>query len=809
MPGLESVLRDVLYALRSLRKNPAFAATAVLILALGIGGNTAIFTVVRAVLLKPLAYEDPDRLVRLGDMTPVRYEETRAAARSFTAVGAYAVVPEHFTLSGGAQPEALKGARVSANFLAILGVRPALGRPFLPEEDKPGAHPVAMISTELWRRRFGADPFVTGRSAAFDTTPFTIIGVLPAGFEFPFAGIDVWVAQPSEVSIIPPQARRRSGILTGFARLQPGVTLSQAGAELDVIHRQYARAHPGMIDAKPKNMARLAPLKDGLVANVRSMLWMLFGAVGFVLLIACANVAGLLLARAASHSRELAVRAALGAGRASLIRQLLAESALLGAAGGVLGILFAEICLRVVTGMSAFHLPRAGEIRMDSGVLWFTVILSLGTGLLFGLIPSLAASRPDLAGILRAGDERTGGIATHPGRTGVSARAVLVTGQVALSIVLLIGAALMMESLARLNGVDPGFQPANLLSMQISLPPARYDTLPKRGAFYDELLRRAAAIPGVSSTALAFTLPMTSWSGSPIQVVGQPPVKFSERPIGRLQVASPDFFRTFEIALRRGRVFTSRDGPDAPQVAIVNEAFARRFWPAYPHGPSPIGQRILIGSLSGPVEIVGVVADVHDLDAGARPEIYRPSGQTAPQSAVLVARTDGNPRSFTRVLRAQVLAIDPDQAVTAVRTMDDVVEASLGPRRLTMALLAAFAGVALLLAIVGIYGVISYSVAQRTQEIGIRRALGAQRGEILRLLLGQGLMLAVAGVAVGIIGALALTRVMKSLLFDVSATDPGTFAGIAVLFLAAALAAGYVPARRAMRIDPMAALRGR
>jgi predicted permease len=786
-----------------MRKNPAFAATAVFTLALGIGANTAIFTVVRAVLLKPLEYPDPDRLVRVsGGSTYPRYDEMRAGARSYNEIGAYFNGLENVTLSGGAAPEVLKQARVSANFLPILGVEPALGRGFRSEEDVRGGPGVAMIGTGLWQRRFGGDPAIVGQTMMLGATPFTIVGVLPAGFQFPFSGVDVWVTRPAE------HLNSASPILAVFARLRPGVTVEQASAELAVLTRQYALAHPGMLDAKPGAPARVTPLKDQLVADVRSMLWMLFGAVGFVLLIACANVASLLLARASSRAREFAVRAAVGAARGRLIGQLLAESVVLASGAGVLGMLLAQWSLRGIGRMTALQLPRIEEIRLDGIVLAFALALSVTTGVLFGLVPSLGASRPDLASVLRAGSGSANPAGSRRVALWFSARGLLVVGQVALSMVLLIGATLLMESLAHLNRVDPGFNPANLLTMRISLSPTRYDTDQKRAAFFDELVRRVESLPGVRGAAATLTIPMTGFPMTPVQSADQAPLKLNERPFAALQFTTPAYLRTLEIPLRRGREFTARDGLDAAPVALINESFARLFWPAYPNGVDPVGRYILIGINPRPFEVVGIVADVHQgLDTEPMAAVYRPWDQTPALSAAFTVRTEGDPLRLVNAVRAQVLAIDRDQAVSDVQTMERVVEASEGQRRLILMLLGLFAGTALVLAVVGIYGAIAYSVSQRTQELGIRRALGAQQFDILRLVMGPGIGLTLEGAGLGIGGAVALTRVMKSLLFHVSATDPLTYAAIGGLFVLVALAASYVPARRATRIDPTAALR--
>jgi putative ABC transport system permease protein len=805
---LDTIWRDAIYALRAMRRKPAFTATAVLTLALAIGGNTAMFTVIRAVLLKPLQYRDPDRLVNLsGGATAPRFAEMKTAARSFTELGA-TTGEENITLSGEAEPEVLKGARVSASFLRILGVEPLWGRGFRPEEDSPGGAPVAMISSELWQRRFSADPQIAGKTATLASTTYTIIGVLPPRFQFPSPGVDVWMTAPSEWPLLPPKSRLDSPFLSIFGRLKPGVTLLQANAELQVIRRQYAVAHPDMLDAKPKTPVEVTAMKDNLVGEVRTMLWMLFGAVGFVLLIACANVASLLLARATARSREFAVRSALGAARTRLIGQLLAESVLLSLCGGILGVLLAAWSLRAIPLITSFDLPRAGEIHLDWMVLGFAAALSVATGILFGLAPSLGASRPDLIQVLRASGEAANR-GTHRG-TGLNVRGLLLIGQVALSIVLLIGAELLIKSVSNLRGVDVGFNPSHLLTMQVPLPPLRYDTNQKRTSFFEELLQRVGSLPGVRGVAAGMYIPMMGYAGTPVQDAAKPPAQLNERLIATYWAITPGYFRTLGIPLRRGRDFAPHDTADAQRVAIIDEALARRFWPAYPAGLDPIGQRLLIGGVNKkPALIVGIAAHVHEsLEPGAWPEsVYVSLAQNAPPYATLAIRTTGDPLRFTKAVREQVQALDRDQPVALVRTMDDLVEEQVGQRRLLVILLGSFALIALLLALIGIYGIIAYSVAQRTQEMGIRRALGAQPSDILGLVVGQGIRLALAGVAVGIAAAFGLTRLMTTVLFHVTPTDPATFVAVALLFLLVALAASYIPARRATRIDPMAALR--
>ncbi len=806
---LQSTWQDSRFALRTMRKIPAFAATAILTLALAIGGNTVMFTVIRAVLLKPLQYRDADRLVSItGGATPTRFAEMRASAKSFAELGAF-VGPENIALSGKAEPEVLKGVRVTADFLLAPGVEPILGRSFRPDEDAAGGTPVAMISAELWEQRFGADPQIVGKTATLASTAYTIIGVLPAGLRFPLPDVDVWMTAPSEDPLMIPTSRALSPYLTVFGRLKLGVTTEQANAEMKVIRHRYALAHPAMLDAKPKPL-EVTAMKDELVAEVRSMLWMLFGAVSFVLLIACANIAGLLMARASFRTREFAVRSALGAGRNRLIRQLLAESVLLSLAGGSLGVVPVVWALHTIPKVVAFDLPRAGEIQLDWIVLGFSAALSIATGVLFGLAPALGASRLNLMATLRAGGE-----AAHQGvpqriLATLNVRALLVVGQIARSTVLLIGAALLVESIAHLRRVDVGFNPSHLLTTRITLPPLRYDTDRKRATFYQDLIQGVEALPGIDSGVAAAVLPMMPQPGTPVQNAAQAPLRLNERPIEEIANVAPGYFRTLEIPLRRGRDFNAQGREDSQRVTIIDENLARQFWPGYPRGLNPVGQRLLIGGIDPePVQIIGVVGNVHQsLEGNAWPgTVYVPFAQGVPQSAMLAIRTKGDPLRFTRAVREQVSALDRDETIANARTMDALIEAQVGQRRLLMILLESFAGMALLLALIGIYGVISYSAARRTQEVGIRRALGAQQRDVLWLVIREGLSLALAGIIVGLGAAIALTRLLNTLLFGVTATDPLTFAVVALLFLLVGLAAIYIPAHRTSRIDPMAALR--
>jgi predicted permease len=816
LPALEILWQDLRYAVRSLRRDRSFALIAILILAFGIGATTAMFSIIRAVLLKPLAYQEPERVVLLTKrITPVRFDEMKVASRSYTELGAFSGL-EHFTLSVIGEPEVLNGARVSGNFLQILGVGPLQGRSFLAQEDKPGAPAVAMISAEFWQKRFGGELGTVGKAITLAGTPYTIIGILPPDFQFPFSGADVWVTKPSESSMIDPPSRPLSPTLTVFGRLRPGVDIQQAEAELATLKRQYAMAHPGMLDAKLDQPESLQRLKDKVVSDVRLKLWLLMGAVSLVLLIVCANIASLLLARATSRAHEFAVRAAIGAGRGRLIKQLLAESLLLSSVGGVLGVVLAVLSLSAIRGMTFVDLPRAGEIHMDGMVLSFAVTLSILTGVLFGLLPSLAASRPNLSDVLKGSGENANPIRSKPiyskkeKRSRLFApRGALVVGQVALSVVLLIGATLLIESLAHLYRVDPGFEPAHLLTMHIALPSANYDTGAKYTAFFDQLIQRTESLPGVRGAALTTTLPMNGSMGVPVQRAEGPSVKLNQRPIAILQITSPEYFRTMEIPLKRGREFNAHDNADSTPVAIINETLARRFWPQYPHGPDPIGQTIEMGAHHQVKDVVGISADVREKgkDQVLMPGLYLPAAQLSNVSGTFIVRTDGDPLSLANAVRAQVLAIDRNLPISHVATMEDVVEAPQGQLRLMMRLLGVFAGVATLLAIIGLCGVISYSVVRRTKEIGIRCALGAQRRNIISLVIGQGLGFSMVGAVLGVGASFAAMRLLKSFLFQVQATDPLTFAGISILFILIAAVASYIPARKASRIDPMAALR--
>jgi putative ABC transport system permease protein len=798
---LDTLRRDFGYTVRTLRKNPTFALTSIITLALGIGANTAIFTIVRAVLLRPLQYREPDHLVLITSAaTPIRVDELKKSARSYTDTGDYLDTADDVALTGAFTPEVIKQARVSANFLSILGVEPLIGRSFTAEEDSPSGPPVVIISSNLWQRRFGADPQIVGRTIDVAGFAHTVVGVMPSDFRFPFASVDVWFPQPAK------GVTQFSPMLVVFARLAPGVTLDQASAELEVINHQYAAAHPGMLDTKRGKPGKVTLLKETLVAKVRGILWMLFGAVSFVLLIACANVAGLLLARATSRSREFAVRAALGASRGRVIAQVLIESTTLSLVAAFFGMALAWWMVHAVslTSLTRIELPRIGEIHLDSTVLAFALVLSVATGIAFGWLPSLTASRPDLVPALKSHAGTT--VSTHrPGWFNM--RNTLVAGQIALSIVLLSGAALLMRTLVQLSRVDPGFDSSNLLTFRISLSPARYNKTESLVAFYDEVLRRIDAVPGVQSSTISLTLPMTGFAQMPVQPADAPPRKLNERPLGIIQFVTPDYFRALRIPLRQGREFTAQDKTGEQPLTIINEALARKLWPDYPQF-NPIGRRILMGARTTQYEVVGIVGDIRqNLDGEPMPSMYWSAYQNVSPTMMFAVRTGGNPLRYAEQMRRAVLDVDSAQPISAIHTMTELAEQYEGQRRLVLLVLGAFAIAAVLLTMIGIYGTITYWVVQRTGELGIRRALGAPTENILWLVVGRGLGLTTVGLVIGILGAIALTRLMHSLLFHISPTDPMTLGAVALITAMLSLVASYLPARRAVRVDPMEALR--
>jgi putative ABC transport system permease protein len=801
-------VQDFRLATRQLRRQFSFGCFAILILAIGIGTNSAMFSVIRTVLFQPLPYWQSGRIVEItGGATPIRFEELKAGARSYSDVAAYSDMQEELALSGSSEPEMLRGARVSANFLSVLGVTPLLGRSFVQEEDKPGAPAVALISADLWHRQFHGDPRVIGETVTLEGSPHTIVGVLPPGFQFPSSGLEVWVTKPSESARITGASRSLSPVLHLVGRLNPGLNLQQADSELAVLDHQYSGAHPEMLDSKPQSTEHVTPLLDTIVFDVRPKLWLLFGAVGFILLIACANIGALQIVRAGLREQEFGIRLAIGAGKVRIIRQLLAENILLAILGGALGVILAAATLTGIRSTTFVDLPRANEIRMNGEVVAFALILSLGTGIICGLSPAIKFARLDLTCVLRGAHKTRESISSRIAQF-LGPRSILVMGQVALCTVLLIGSTLLLQSLTRLYQVAGTFQPATLLTMHLTLASSLYNSDLKQATFYEKLTEQVKTLPGVRNAAVTLTLPMTGWAGSPVQLSDAPRLKLNERPISIVQLVSPDYFNTLRIPVKRGRQFTAHDNLSSAPVVIISETLARHFWPQYPAGPDPIGQQILIGANPQPKEIVGIVADVgQDPLYNVRMELYQPCFQSPNLSTTLAVRADGDPLLLANEVRKQILAIGPAQPVSDVMTMNDVVETSQGQLRLMTRLLTAFAVLATMLAILGLYGVISYSVARRTKELGIRCALGASRANILSLVISQGFGLALSGVAIGVCGAFGLGGVLGDLLFGVGATNPMAYVVVPALFILVALLASYVPARRAAQVDPMVALR--
>lgn len=810
-------MNDMKFALRQVLKNPGFSWVIVATLALGIGANVALFSVVNGVLLNPLPFPQPDQLVTLHQSKPnfengaIPYPNFRDWQKDNQTFATMAIMRGfRFSLTGTGEAERVGARLVSGEFFTVLGVNPALGRNFTPEEDQPGAGPVAIISAGLWKRKFAGAPDVVGRSLRLDDKNHTIIGVLPADFAL-FATTDVFTLIGQWNA--PPMQNRSAGLgLHGIGRIKAGVTFAQAQADMDRVMRNLAALYP---EANRGNGARLVPLKEQVVGDVRRTLLLLSGAVGFVLLIACANVGNLLLARSTARAREFAIRGALGAGRWRLIRQLLAESVLLGLAGGGLGLLLAGWGTRAALGALPTALPRSGEIGLDARVLVFTLAVSLLAGLLSGLAPVFRTSRRCLAGALKEGGR---------GATGARHRAqgVLVAVEMALALVLLIGSGLMIRSLGALWNVDPGFRPDNVLTFELNTPPSMAAAGPEAArAAALELSDRLGSLPGVQAASF-------SEGASPLQgeddlwfwIEGEPkPETTSQMHMALVYRVEPGYLAAMGIPLKRGRFFTNQDDVRSRPAVVIDEVLARQYFP----NADPIGKRIHLGGDRDPSEIIGVVGHVKQWGLGAsdgrealQAQLYEPlrqspdipSGLTVMVRAASAAGTAGTgPQSLLDSIRRVVQSQNSGNILSRARTMNEVIAGTLAPQRFSMILLDAFAAVALLLASVGLYGVVSCLVGQRTQELGTRVALGAQRRDILRLVLSHGMKMALGGVGLGLLAALGLTRMLANLLFGVSATDPATFAVTALLLAAVALLASFVPAWRATTVDPIEALR--
>ena len=796
--------QDVRYAARQLRRSPAFALVAVLTLALGIGATTAIFSVVHGVLLRPLPYRAPERLVRIfsfsdhgrGSVSPLDFADWRDQARSFEGIAAISDVTLTLT-ARGAEPERLDGASVSANLFSVLGVRPTVGRAFAPGEDAPGAARVAVLSEELWRRRFGADPAVPGRTVLLDGESYTVVGVLPRGTGYP-ADADVW----TPIDLSREAQSRGARYLRVVGRLAPAVSLQQADADLAAVAKRLEQQDPSH---NAGYGVSLVGLHESIVGDVRTPLLVLLGAVGLVLLVACVNVANLLLVRAVEREGEIAVRTALGAGRGRILRQLVTEGVLVSLLGGSLGAVLAAWGTRLFVAAAPEGIPRLREVGVDITALALTTAVVALTGVVFGLVPAVHAAAPDLGRTLRVGGR---GLTTRAG--GHRVRGALVTSEMALAVMLLVGAGLLLRSFARLRDVNPGFRPAGVLTLTVTLPPGTYAKDAHLQAFTAALVARLAAIPGVRSAAAVTSLPLTGTHfGLSFTVDGRPAPDPADEPSAQIRTATPDYFATMGIPLRRGRQFTPRDRDGAPQVVVVNEELVRRYFP----GEDPIGKRVQLGWTRDSVrmggEIVGVVGDIKQFDlAGAPvPEIYTPYDQFPLEYVAAVVRTTADPALIAGPARAQVRALDPDLPVYRLMPMERVVAESVAQPRFYALLLGSFAGVALALAAIGIYGVVAYAVGRRTREMGLRMALGARPADVLALVVRQGLRAAIVGLAVGLVAAAAASRLLRSLLYELTPMDPATFAAAALALTAVAALACYVPARRAARTDPMVAMR--
>jgi putative ABC transport system permease protein len=805
---LEDLVQDLRYALRGLRKQRGFTAVAVLTLALGIGANTAIFTVINTVLLRPLPYAQPDRLVVLTETVAERpvgvsYPNFADWRNQTTALENVAAVRtrESFNLTGAGESERLAGRLVSANFLATLGVKPLRGRDFLPEEDQPGANPVVIISHALWQRRFGADETILGKQLTLSGNQFTVIGITPPNFEY---GADADVNVPIGLSTERFKLRTRDPGIFAFARLKPATSIASANAELNTIAARLEQQYP---DTNTGRRVRVGSLRESVVGEVRPTLLTLLGAVGFVLLIACANVANLLLTRSAGRQREMAIRTALGAGRMRILRQLFTESTVLALAGGVVGLLLAMWGTRLIASYVPEGIPRMSELAIDARVLLFTLGASLLTGVFFGLAPALQSSDHNLTETLKEGERNS-----SRGRN--RAGSLLVISEVALTLVLLVGAGLLVKSFWRLSQVNPGFNPENVLAMQVAVS-ARPDEGPKVNNFLSELQSRVNAMPGVQATAISNGLPFEGANFPPLVIDGQPAPAQGQEPNGIQYLVGGNYFKTMGIELVRGRFFSSQDTRETPPVALIDEVFARQYFP----NQDPLGQRFRLNVPGAENhEIVGVVRHVEHTSLEGQtantPEFYFNFDQIPianlpryVRRVNLLVRTTIEPLSLAGPVRNQISELDKDQAVFNIRTMAEALSRSVAARRFSMILLAVFAILALVLAAVGIYGVISYSVAQRTREVGIRMALGARTIDVIKLVVRDGLKLVLIGVGVGLAGAFALTRLMTTLLFGVTPTDVVTYAIVALGLVFVALIACCIPARRATKIDPLVALR--
>jgi putative ABC transport system permease protein len=804
---MNNLFQDIRYGLRMLAKKPGFTAVVILTLALGIGSNTAIFSVVNAVLIRPLPYADSDRLIVFalrserqqkkdgGSSSIPDFVDWRNQNQSFQYLAGYN--SSDLILKSGERVERVSGAAVTADLFNMLGVMPVRGRTFQPEDDKAGSSPAVVLSHNLWNRWFAADPNIVGQTISVDSTNYTVIGVMPEGFNFPLQteAAQLWV--PVSIANADYADQRGAHFLSVIGRLRDGVTIDQARADMRVILDRLAAEYP---TTNAGYRIDMTPLQDELVGEIKPALFVMFGAVGFVLLIACANIANLLLARASARQKEIAIRTALGASRARIIRQLLTESVIVAFLGGALGLLLALWGVDALVSLVAEDLPRSGEIALDLQVISFTLGLSMLTGIFFGLAPAFQVSKPDFNEALKEGSRgSTGSIRRN--RT----RSFLVMAEVALALVLLTGAGLLMRSFYSLLQVNLGFNPQGVQTMAVSLPTSKYKELRQWATYHHQLIERVKNLPGVQSAAAITTLPLSESNLSISFEIPGRPNEPGERTGANYRAISSDYFVTMGIPVLKGRAFTERDDGDAAKVIIINETFARQHF----SDEDPIGKRVMIGYDDMMCEVVGVVGDVRhkSVKDESDVEMYTPFEQTPWWFMNLVIRTSLDPAGIVAGVRSEVGALDGDVPIYSVKTMREYLSTSVAQSRFSMLLLAVFAALAMILATVGIYGVMSYSVTQRTHEMGIRLALGARPADVIRMVVKQGMVMAVTGLVIGLGASFALTRLMESLLFGVSATDFITFAAVSLLLAGVALGASFVPARRAARLDPMVALR--
>jgi len=809
---IHDFVQDLRYGFRMLRQSPGFTAVAIVTLSLGIGANTAIFSIVDAVLLQTFPYPDPDELVLIFDVpsdqpdavSGISYRDftlCREQNRVFSEMAGNSF--HDLTLTGAGEPSILNTADVTPQIFALLRANPLVGRTLLPEDGKQGAASVALISENLWHSRFGSSPAVIGQSITLDMRPFTVVGVLPASFRYPDGAPrqDVWISVAQDPLFGPRLSQPGSRVLAGIGRLKPGVSLGQAQAEMNALGTRLAKEFP----AEDAGLTiRIEPYRQFVVGDVKSPLLILLGVVGLVLLIACANIANLLLSRATSRGREIAVRIALGAGRARIVRQLLTESALLGLLGGVAGVLLAACCVWSLRPFLPSQIVLINPIHVGRPVLAFALLLSLAAALAFGLAPALLATLSNLAANIKEGRERSGQ------RSGQHVRSFLAIAEISLAMVLLVCGGLLIRSFALVTSVDSGFDSRDVTEAEVSLPQFQYTTPQQWTAFSNELLMRLHAQPGLRDSALAAPLPMDRQGEATItfSIVGDPPLSPGQSPTADYATVSPDYFRMMRIPLLRGRFFSDQDSPSNPKVAIISEALVRRYFP----NQDPLGRQMTFGfppNSHVSREIVGIVGDIRDVALSRKPGpmMYVPFAQAPLYGGEVVVRSSLSPASVAAGIRRAVGSIDKNLPVTDIQALEDALGQSISQERFRTFLAGSFSAIALVLAAVGIFGVVSYSTSQRMHEIGIRLALGAGRREILRLILGQGMKLALFGLGIGVVAAFLLTRLMSSLLYSVSATDPVTFASVTVILLTVALTACYIPARRATRVDPMVALR--